>query len=74
MIFPVPAVFLGIPGWIEILILALLILLFFGNRLPNAMRSMGKSIVEFKKGVRDADAEEKNPDQTESDPKQGDDA
>lgn len=74
MIFPVPAIFFGIPGWIEIIILAMLILLFFGKRLPNAMRSMGRSIVEFKKGVRDADAEDNNADSSGSDPKQGGDA
>ncbi|MEE9515019.1 MAG: twin-arginine translocase TatA/TatE family subunit [Candidatus Brocadiales bacterium] len=42
----------GMPGgweWIVILIVALLI---FGKRLPDVMRSVGKGIVEFKKGVR----------------------
>ncbi len=42
----------GMPGgweWIVILIVALLI---FGKRLPDVMRSIGKGIVEFKKGVR----------------------
>jgi sec-independent protein translocase protein TatA len=35
----------------EMIILAGICLLFFGNRLPSVMRSLGKSVVEFKKGV-----------------------
>jgi sec-independent protein translocase protein TatA len=31
--------------------LLLLALLLFGNRLPSMMRSLGRSVVEFKKGV-----------------------
>ena len=27
-------------------------LLLFGNRLPSVMRSLGRSVVEFKKGVK----------------------
>ena len=45
----------GLPGgseWIIILIVALLV---FGPRLPSVMRSIGKSIVEFKKGLKDAE-------------------
>ena len=44
--------FLGLPGgseWIIILIVALLV---FGPRLPSVMRSLGKSLTEFKKGVK----------------------
>ena len=32
-------------------VLAILAILLFGNRLPSAMRSLGRSVVEFKKGV-----------------------
>ena len=42
----------GMPGgweWIIILIVAILI---FGKRLPEEMKSLGKGIVEFKKGVK----------------------
>ena len=31
--------------------LALVAFLLFGNRLPSVMRSLGRSVVEFKKGV-----------------------
>ncbi len=35
----------------EILIVGFIALLVFGNRLPGVMRSLGKSVTEFKKGV-----------------------
>ena len=43
--------FFGFPGSTELLIVAFIALLFFGNRLPGIMRSLGRSVVEFKKGV-----------------------
>jgi len=39
-------------GPMEMFIVALIALLLFGNRLPSVMRSMGRGIVEFKKGVQ----------------------
>ncbi len=39
------------PGPMELVIIGALMLLLFGNRLPNVMRSLGRSVVEFKKGV-----------------------
>lgn len=46
----------GAPGWIEVVIFGGIILLVFGNRLPTLMRSMGRSVVEFKKGASDAES------------------
>ncbi len=38
-------------GTTELLIIAFVSLLIFGNRLPSVMRSLGKSVTEFKKGL-----------------------
>lgn len=43
---------LGLPGGYEWILLAILGLLLFGKRLPEVGKSLGKSIVEFKKGLR----------------------
>ncbi len=47
------AIISGLPGWAEILVVAFVGLLLFGKRLPDVARSLGKSVVEFKKGIRD---------------------
>ena len=48
--FPLPLAF-QMPGFGEMLLLAALGLLFFGKRLPEVGRSLGKGIVEFKRGL-----------------------
>ncbi len=40
------------PGPMELIIIGMIALLLFGKRLPEVARSLGKGIVEFKKGVR----------------------
>jgi sec-independent protein translocase protein TatA len=42
---------LGPLGWPELIILAILGVLIFGKRLPEVGKSLGKGIVEFKKGL-----------------------
>ena len=49
--------FVGLPQgseWIIILVVAVLI---FGRRLPEIARGLGKSITEFKKGIKDTEDE-----------------
>ena len=43
--------FFGSPGFPELIIVMVIALLLFGKRLPEVARSLGKGIVEFKKGV-----------------------
>jgi len=47
----VPFAFFQNLGTPEMMIIAFVSLLIFGNRLPSVMRSLGKSVTEFKKGV-----------------------
>ena len=55
-------------GQTELLIvLALAMLLFGGARIPGIARSLGKSITEFKKGVKGIE------DETEDEPKKAED-
>ena len=48
-------------GTPEMVIIALIALVLFGNRLPQAMRSVGRGINEFKKGVSGSEEKESHP-------------
>jgi sec-independent protein translocase protein TatA len=55
----------------DMAIIAVLALLFFGNRLPSVMRSLGQGVTEFKKGlegVPEDDAAKKLDHQAGSEP------
>ncbi|MCX5673427.1 MAG: twin-arginine translocase TatA/TatE family subunit [Planctomycetota bacterium] len=45
------------PGPMEMAIIAVVALLLFGRRLPEVGRSLGKGILEFKKGLREVQDE-----------------
>jgi sec-independent protein translocase protein TatA len=51
------------PGGAEWIIIAAIGLLISGKRLPEVGRSLGKGIVEFKKGLKGVDEEVKQVDQ-----------
>jgi sec-independent protein translocase protein TatA len=50
-----PFAFLPNLGTTELMVVAFVSLLIFGNRLPSVMRSLGKSVTEFKKGINDVE-------------------
>jgi sec-independent protein translocase protein TatA len=48
---------IGMPGGAEWIVIAAIGLLLFGKRLPEVGRSLGKGIVEFKKGLKGVEEE-----------------
>jgi len=46
-----PVLAFGVGG-MELMIVGVIVLLLFGNRLPGVMRSLGLGITEFKKGIQ----------------------
>jgi sec-independent protein translocase protein TatA len=51
--------FVGLPGPMEMLIVGVIALLLFGNRLPSVARSLGMGISEFKKGASGIEDEDR---------------
>jgi sec-independent protein translocase protein TatA len=47
-----PLALFGHLGHWEILIIVLLVLVLFGNRIPGMARNLGRSFTEFKKGIK----------------------
>jgi sec-independent protein translocase protein TatA len=54
-------IFLGMVGpWQIILILAIVLLLFGGKKIPELMKGLGKGIRNFKEGMNNPDEDEKD--------------
>ncbi len=49
--------FTGMPGWAEIVVVCFVGRLLFGRRLPEVGRSLGRTIVEFKRGIKEVESE-----------------
>lgn len=47
----------GMPGPLEMIVIGAIGLLLFGKRLPEVGRSVGKTIVEFKRGMKEVEQE-----------------
>lgn len=58
----------GVNHW-ELLIVLVIALVLFGHRLPSMMRSLGKSVTEFKKGVQGVEEDVDSAGQDEPRPK-----
>jgi len=60
--FPSPSsapLLLGFPGGMELLIILIIVLVLFGNRIPGLARSLGSGIREFKTGLKEGESGDK---------------
>ena len=53
-------------GWPELLLIGVVAILLFGRRLPEVGRSLGRGIVELKKGLRGVADEIESADEQDS--------
>lgn len=62
------AIFHSFGPW-EVAVIGGVALLIFGNRLPSVMRSLGKSVTEFKRGMHSIEEEIDDEEAPSSEPK-----
>lgn len=65
--------YFGAPGLPELMIIAVIVLLLFGKRLPSVMRSLGQSVTEFRRGVQHTEDDDDTRDQDGHDRESHDD-
>ena len=61
----------GIGPWQVVIVVAIILLLFGANRIPEIMRGMGGGVKEFKKSLREDPPEEKASAAKDQDQDQG---
>jgi sec-independent protein translocase protein TatA len=60
------SIILGIPGgWQIVIILAVVLLLFGGKKIPELMKGLGKGVKEFKDGINPEEEKKEEKDTTE---------
>jgi sec-independent protein translocase protein TatA len=60
-----------IPGGWQWLIILVVVLLLFGNRIPGMARALGSGITEFKKGLKGEDKDKQPDGSSQSQPDNG---
>ncbi|MFH1747209.1 MAG: twin-arginine translocase TatA/TatE family subunit [Planctomycetota bacterium] len=58
----------GLSPW-HLLLVAAIALLFYGNRLPEVARSLGRAVNEFKRGLKDVEGDISRDDEDDAPPK-----
>ncbi len=59
--------FIGGVGFQEVLLIAVVVLLFFGGKkIPELMKGLGKGVKSFKEGMREVEDEVKSADKAET--------
>ena len=53
------------PGPWQMVIFLIIVLLLFGNRIPDVAKSLGKGITEFKKGVKAGEEDDDDEEEEE---------
>ena len=66
MVFPTfSPLLLSMPGGMEWLVILIIVLVLFGNRIPGLARSLGSGIREFKAGLKEGETPDEGGSRTD---------
>ena len=60
-------------SWEALVVVVVIVLLFFGSRVPQVMRSLGKGVTQFKKGMKEGSEDSGGEEAKKLPPPDGDD-